>query len=95
MTAKTPTPQGVSALLKRAGFQRGKRVIRGTVIGYEVSRDYGTGAVRVEHVSFSMNPADAVTAGALAKYAEAVTAAGYAVITPSPRYFLVSAQEED
>ena len=95
MTAKNPTPQGISALLKRAGFQRGKRVIRGTVIGYEVSRDLSTGAVRVEHVAFSMNPAERVTADALAKYAEVITAAGYDVIKPSPRWILVNAKEED
>jgi len=97
MTAtKTPTPQGVSALLRKAGFQKSVSQGRaGQSTGYEVSRDYGTGCVRVRHITWSMNPPDHVTEGALAKYAEAITAAGYQVLSPSPRWILVTAKDEE
>ena len=93
MTAKQPTPQGISALLNRSGFQHGRAAVRGGRAGYIVSRHLSTGNVRVEHVTLSMGSPDRVVSAALAKYAKAITDAGYAVLTPSPRWIVVTAGE--
>jgi len=63
---KPPTPQGVSALLKRAGFS--------TVYARE-------GAVRVKHLFWSMRATPEQHAAKLAPYAKAIAEAGWSVET--------------
>jgi hypothetical protein len=78
MTAKPPTPQAVSALLKRAGFKRSERQIGGFGDGFVAEKDWtAKGAVRVGHRFWSLRGGD--RGPWLAKYAEAITAAGWAV----------------
>ena len=89
MTTKPPTPQGISALLRRAGFDRS--VSRATRIkgwresseGYMVTgyRD----EVTVRHMAgFGRGPnADRRKRDMLAKYAEAIRAEGWAVAEPA------------
>jgi hypothetical protein len=80
MTAKPPTPQGISALLRKAGFSRSVRQGRGQAsTGYDVSKSYGDGDVVVRHNTWSMVPFPEARDAALARYAAAIEAAGYAV----------------
>jgi hypothetical protein len=77
---KNPTPQGISALLRKAGFNRSERQGRagGSSSGFRVGTDWTrTGAVRVRHVFWSMGGGDA--APWLAKYARTITEAGWTV----------------
>lgn len=71
-----PTVQAVTGLLGRSGFIRAERkgrVVRGT--GFQVSAA-GSGVVRVQQ-HFSGSPKDPQPL--LARYAEVITRAGYAV----------------
>ena len=98
MTAKTPTPQGISALLKRANFSRSEsRGRSGRSTGFRVTRDYTTGCVKVEFVTWSMgvsSNSDYVQEK-LSQYAGEITDAGYEVLRPSPRWIIVTAKDED
>jgi hypothetical protein len=81
MTVKTPTPQAVSALLKRSGFKRSG--LRSDGIndtgGYAVGKVYqGEGIVRVRHYFLSMGAGMDRHRAQLERYAEVITAAGYA-----------------
>jgi len=75
---KPPTPQGVSALLKRAGFERADRPVRGGMCsGFRVSTVYAReGAVRVKHLFWSMRATPEQHAAKLAPYAKAIAEAG-------------------
>ena len=92
-TGKTPTPQGISALLRRAGFKRSVREGRsGASSGYRVGKIYGRvvliqqdgaiiqegRAVEVRHVFWSMGGTPAERyRQELERYAPAIEAAGY------------------
>jgi hypothetical protein len=86
MTAKPPTPQAISALLSKAGFEKvthSKSRIRGMrehSAGYHVQADL-SGAVSVNwwQSSFSHGSDPARTDAMLARYADAILAAGFAV----------------
>lgn len=83
----TPTPQSISALLRKAGFDRsepwslGGKGASGRAPGYLV-RAYGTGVVRVHHEDGKRLPADEDRqrcAEMAERYAQAIEGAGYAV----------------
>jgi hypothetical protein len=87
MTAKIPTPQSISALLKRAGYERSESSTtrikgwRSYSYGYIV-KGRGPGEVRVYHVSGMFAPTDEALAENRkmeARYAETIEAAGYTV----------------
>jgi hypothetical protein len=97
MTTKTPTPQGISALLRKAGFTRSERTGRGGYCsGYRVGKLYTRdGAVRVSHHFWSMGEPVTRHREELARYAEVITAAGYmAEIQNGGRDLIVTAGEE-
>lgn len=84
---KQPTPQGISALLRKAGFERSVRSTT-RVRGYSSrSQGYVVGggkvsAVTVYHEDSSFMRTDATVERCVreqARYAEAIEAAGYAV----------------
>jgi hypothetical protein len=78
-TTKSPTPQGISALLRKAGHVRAVSKLRGGVSGYSVSR-YGAGPeVEVRYSSVSMGTSMHYRRVKLTEYAKAIDAAGYAV----------------
>ena len=77
MTSKTPTAPGISHLLASAGFKRSERQTGGYGSGFVVAKTED--AIRVRHRFWSMGGGDA--APWLEKYAEAITAAGWAVRT--------------
>lgn len=81
MTPKSPTPQAISALLKRAGLQRSE----GGGSGYRV---YGYAGQFADVIIFNPRNDDSLEAwkrylseaeGELARCAEVISAAGYAV----------------
>lgn len=88
MAVKAPTAQGVSAALRRAGFERSET--HATRIkgwhnyseGYRV-RNWGEGEIRVEHETGSRTAADASAVrrreAKFAEYAEALRAKGWNV----------------
>jgi hypothetical protein len=100
MTAKPPTPQGISALLKRAGFERSVSSatrIKGwrnysegySVTGYrdEVNVRHHTGYARGSGAAERRDTA-------LAQYAEAIRAAGWHVTGPEHDELTVTAAGE-
>lgn len=82
MTLKPPTPQGISALLRKAGFDRAS-VDRFTLTaGFFVmtSRADPGGGVRVGYRAAHVGSQTAATrSDLLAKYTEAIKAAGWNV----------------
>ena len=77
--SKTPTPQGISALLRKAGFTRAEyRKSWVARSGYQARKATRGDGVSVEHVFLLRQSADARHA-ALAKYAEAIAADGWHV----------------
>ena len=101
MITKEPTPQGISALLKRAGFERSTsspsriKGWRNYTAGYQVNARYPSGAEVTHRVGFDRGPrADAERARMLAAYAEAIRAAGWHVVTTSRPRLIVSAPPE-
>jgi hypothetical protein len=93
-TLKTPTPQGISALLRKAGHARAVVKLHGGRAGFDVHTDISTGAVKVEHFTNTMG-GSGYSEVKLTAYAKTITDAGYDVIKPSPRWILVNAKEED
>lgn len=79
MTApKTPTPQGISALLRKAGFARAEVKMRGGRSGFRVHKDYSSeGTVCVTHHFWSMGVSAERKQQELARYAEAIIAARF------------------
>lgn len=79
-TPKPPTPQGISALLAKAGHTRAVRKMRGGCSGFVVSADYSHwGAVRVRHHFWSMGARPEQAKAKLAAYAKTITDAGWTV----------------
>jgi hypothetical protein len=82
---KALTPQGVSALLKKAGFTRSESAERGSACsGFVVRKDWTRdSAVRVRHQFLLMSTDRNGTRRAeeLARYAKAITDAGWDVET--------------
>jgi hypothetical protein len=95
MTAKTPTPQGISALLRKAGHTKAVIKIRGGRSGYCVHTDLSTGNVKVQYYSQTTDLRGYGTELNLAAYAMAIEEAGYAVLKPSPRWLIVTAPEKE
>lgn len=98
-TPKTPTPQGISALLRKAGFARSDSRPRGqgSSSGFTVGKVYGSeGAVQVRHHFWSMGtPLDRYEEK-LTAYAEAITAAGFAAERdPGWHRLIVRAKDEE
>lgn len=93
MTPKTPTPQGISALLKRARFPRAAG--RGTH-GFSAGKIYqGSGVVRVRYWFAAGGGTDAERRAHLERYAKVITAAGYiAELHDDGRKLLVFAKGE-
>lgn len=101
VTAKTPTPQAISALLRKAGFERS--VSSATRIkgwhdysaGY-MARGYGADSVEVRHMTgFDRGERAARARGEmLGRYADAITAAGWAVERTDYDQLIVTAPEE-
>lgn len=84
---KTPTPLGISALLRKAGFERSKTYTTGVkgwhdrTSGY-VARSHGEGEVSVRYESGQFHETAGTRAratGLEAASADAIEAAGYAV----------------
>jgi hypothetical protein len=87
VTTKTPTTQGISALLRKAGFEKSVshasrvRGWRNHSWGYVVQRGDEEGAVRVYHQTASFRVLDAERQQVTEqqdRYADAIEAAGYA-----------------
>lgn len=106
---KTPTPQGISALLRKAGFERAEVIRKGrhhgeNTAGYRVHK--APGEVRVNHWPATVPPTARTTEFAaeerrqtlemLGRYAEAIEAAGWTVTRVRAFTMLaVTAPEED
>ena len=78
---KQPSPQGISALLRKAGFTRAISKLRGGVSGYSVSKLGAGPAVEVRYSSVTMSTSNMYRYACLAKYAEVIADAGYTVET--------------
>lgn len=95
MTTRSPTPQSVSSLLRRAGFDRA-RISRFTLSpGFKVTRSLTQpDAVRVEYRSRTIDPTTAVTRDLyLVKYRKALIEAGWDVF-PGEYELTVTAGKE-
>ena len=81
MATKAPTPQGISALLRKAGFTRSQESGQyWRHPGYIVRKDWAAdGTVRVQYFNSSGASSKAQVDARLRKYTEAITAAGYHV----------------
>jgi hypothetical protein len=78
MTAKTPTPQGISALLRKAGFQRAAVSTRDGYSGFQVTKCHTrVGAVKVRQYFFLGGSPAARYREPLRRYANVIEAAGY------------------
>ncbi len=98
-TTRNPTPQGISALLKRAGFTRSEPMERsGRNSGFLVNRDHGHGGtVRVRHY-FRMMGADqdgSIRKEKLAAYTKTITEAGWAVEAGEHELIVTAAPEQE
>ena len=93
MTLKPPTPQGVSALLERAGFERGvSRPEELAADGYAVIPNRPDDGI----VLVNWWGADAERGGMLRCYTEAIEAGGYRVRRQGDdSYLIVTAKEAD
>lgn len=93
--SKPPTPQGISALLKRAGFPRSEsRGRSGRCSGFVVSKDFTRGnAVRVRHHFWSMGATPEQHQQKLAEYTQTLAAAGWNV-DDGGRELIVTAGKE-
>jgi hypothetical protein len=99
-TPKTPTPQGISALLRKAGFERSEssatriRGYRRRSEGYSAAKwdDYGSVEVRYHRGMQLPDEADRIRPGMLAAYTEAIRAAGYSVTIKLGDHLIVTAK---
>lgn len=93
-TVKQPTPQGISALLKRAGHTRAQATGRAWgAAGYQSRQDWTGPGVRVtyHHPSGRVGPEH--VSAMLAKYKTAIRDAGWRVETGVGQVLIVSAAE--
>ena len=93
-SSKTPSAPGISRLLAKAGFERSvSRSFRSgarSTSGFRVSASYGpAGGTEVRHITWSMNPPRNIVSEWLGKYADVITAAGYAATRPEDRDILI------
>jgi hypothetical protein len=80
MTSKPPTPQGISRLLKSAGFKRSTPDPWRHESGYRVTKAHGRdGAVSVRHVFLTMGVSGEHHRAKLDTYAKTITEAGWQV----------------
>jgi hypothetical protein len=101
LAVKAPSTQGISALLKKAGFKRSEshttavKGWRDRTEGYAVRKGYPEG-VSVDHVTSDFRYTDATReriTRMLGKYTEAIEAAGWHV-EETPRGLIVTRREE-
>jgi hypothetical protein len=79
MTPKIPTPQAISALLKRAGFERAAVSIRGGNSGFKAEKcGVRADAVKVR-AYFLVRMPDQTYGAMLRRYRDVIEAAGYSV----------------
>ena len=99
MTTKTPTQRGISSLLARNDFERSRstpsriRGYRNHSDGYVVTTGYDAGVVLVHHQVISMRPLpgdEKTIAAMLAKYADTIEAACFAVNRQSDRLIITA-----
>ncbi|HLK77209.1 MAG TPA: hypothetical protein VKU77_26605 [Streptosporangiaceae bacterium] len=98
MTARNPTPQGISALLRRAGFTRSVERTRDGCSGFVVTRHPASEhAVHVRHSFFLMNAdRDGNRRKAkLAAYAKTITEAGWTVEAGEHELIVTAAPEQE
>ena len=77
MSAKQPTPQGISALLRKAGFEKAVISIRGGNSGYKVEKcRVRENAVKVR-AYFQLRMSDDSYRAMIARYAAAIEKAGF------------------
>jgi uncharacterized glyoxalase superfamily metalloenzyme YdcJ len=95
---KPPTPQGISALLRKAGFERAAISIRGGNSGFKVEKCRArAGAVKVR-AYFLIRMSDQAYGAMLRRYRDAIEAAGYStevgtyhlVVTAKPASLLAA-----
>ena len=102
MTVKPPTPQGISRLLAKAGFERSTssagriRGWRNYTEGYSAGKWDDRGSVAVSYSRGLRPPSEAepIRLEMLVSYAEVITAAGFAVTEKRGR-LIVTAKEGD
>lgn len=99
--SKTPTTRGISALLRKAGFEKSVSSttrVRGWhnySAGFRIE-DRGIGVVRVHHVSGAFHPSDADHAHSReveGQYTKTIQEAGYAVTRDEWGELTVTARE--
>jgi len=77
---KSPTPQAISTLLKRAGFKRSVPDSWHADSGYRVTKSSSSeGSVRVRHIFLTMGASNEQHRLKLDAYAKAIEAAGWTV----------------
>lgn len=83
---QVPTPQGISALLRKAGFSRSQRAGHSWYSpGYQVRKSAADStAVYVEHAGGSGGMSREQRMAWAVKYAEVIRAAGWTVTGPEP-----------
>jgi hypothetical protein len=82
--ARPPTAQGISGLLRRAGYQRHASTMTAALPGYRVTGD-SPGRVRVDYLG--LNWADT-----LDDYAAAIREAGWGVERAADNWLIVTAK---
>lgn len=101
-TPKPPTPQGISALLKRAGFERSESSAtrikgwRKYSEGYSAAKwdDRGSVEVTWHRGLLSQSEGSETRPRMLAAYIEAINAAGYSVRLQSDRLIVTAGKAE-
>lgn len=96
MTSKNPTPQGISALLKRAGFERAVISIRGGNSGFQVTKcRVRENAVKIRQYFYLGGASDQRYREALRGYAKVIEAAGYQTEVGTYHLIVLAAKEAD
>jgi len=91
--SKSPTAQGISRLLREAGFRRGVTTMRGGTSGYVVT-SWGPGDIRVRYHSLTMLSTAERRYEMLRQYAGTLESAGYVVTTGTSGHLIVTAKED-
>jgi hypothetical protein len=81
MAANPPTPQRISALLKRAGFERAVIKMRGGRSGFDAKQGLADGSVVVRHRFWAMGATNPDRYREwLERYSAVIVAAGYSTV---------------
>ena len=94
MAGKQPTPQGISALLRKARHARYRSARNAVYGGYRVTAGTRTGSVKVGHLAGMADRSPAAHAAALDAYTRTITGAGWAV-ERGEYCLIVTAKEDD